>query len=145
MSLRLQRSGRDQESVYGKDIVIRDNRGRTVRHLRNGSARCVVWNLKDEIGGAWRCHGGVYDISRFRCGIPHTGCDERLFAEHREVAVEHIVGGCERALLIVEHAEFFLLQKGAYFRLTVEIMTQFLVDGLEHPVFCLFVAFCVRK
>lgn len=45
----------------GKDIVIRDNRGRTVRHLRNGSARCVVWNLKDESGE--RVPGGVYDIS----------------------------------------------------------------------------------
>ena len=61
MSPRLQRSGRDQESVYGERHRDPRQQGRTVRHLRNGSARCVVWNLKDESGE--RVPGGVYDIS----------------------------------------------------------------------------------
>lgn len=57
---------------------------------------------------------------------------------------EDIVGCGEGALFVVEDTKFFLLQQGAYLRLAVEIMAQFFVDCLEHPVFCLFIAFAFK-
>lgn len=45
-----------------------------------------------------------------------------LFAEEGEVAVEHVVGGGEGALFVVEDAELFLLEEGADLRLAVEVV-----------------------
>ena len=61
-----------------------------------------------------------------------------------EVVIEHVVCCGERALHIGEYALLFFIQQLADNGGVVDVIAQLLVDGLVHPIFCLFLAFVLE-